>query len=184
MPKYKFGKITRPIEFAYFSNAMEKGEFKKYIHKSFLVFLFWFGVRISEVLERIKEDFTVENKILIVNIPAKKGGQREALQIDLSLPYAYLILERWKKTRRGRRLWPFTARTGERIVKRAMGEKYYPHFFRLNRSVHFLDDPTTTIPEMLAWFGWKSHTTIDSYIGYSSRHVDRQRERLRREFET
>lgn len=45
----------------------------------------------------------------------------------------------------------------------------------------FLDDPSTTIAEMKAWFGWKTTKTIDDYVGYSKRHICRQSSRLRRE---
>lgn len=65
-----------------------------------------------------------------------------------------------------------------------MGNKYYPHFFRLNRAVGFLDDPTTTTPEMIAWFGWKRIETINEYMGFSKRHVDTQRKRLNKVVET
>lgn len=181
--KYKHGKITTTIDFKTFDYAMKHGEFKKHRHKSFLAFLYWLGVRVSEALERTKEDFKLVDNILIIDAPAKKGGKRLPLEIDSDLPYVDLIVEQWKKTRKGRRLWTFDPRTARRIVKRAMGEKYYPHFFRLNRVVHFLDDPKSTIPEMQAWFGWRSVKAIESYMGFSHRHIETQRRRLRREIE-
>jgi len=141
-------------------------------------------VRKSEALERVKEDFTVKDGLLIVDAPAKKGGQREPLEVDADLPYIDLIIEQLEKTRKTRRLWRFSERTAINVVKRALGEKYYPHFLRLNRSTKFLEDPTTTLPEMKAWFGWKSAQTIDKYIGYSRRDIRKQSKRLRREVET
>ena len=60
---------------------------------------------------------------------------------------------------------------------------HYPHFFRLNRAVNFLNDPTTTTPEMLAWFGWRNIATINRYLGYSKRHLDKQAQRLRKELQ-
>jgi len=45
----------------------------------------------------------------------------------------------------------------------------------------FLGDPTTTIPEMKAWFGWKAAKTVNPYIGYIRRRIHIQRERLEME---
>jgi hypothetical protein len=51
---------------------------------------------------------------------------------------------------------------------------------RLNRATQFLEDLTTTLPEMRAWFGWKAAKTVDPYIRYSGRHIRRQRSRLKK----
>ena len=96
-----------------------------------------------------------------------------------------VIVKKVNKTRRTlvnptRRVWNISGPTAWRIVKRVM-PKHYPHFFRLNRATRFLEDPETTIPEMMAWFGWKASKTVDPYIGYSRRHIRKQRERLARE---
>jgi hypothetical protein len=157
-------------------------------HKSFIAFLYWFGVRKAEALERIAEDFLVKDNLLIVDAAPKKGGQREPLEIPTNYPYVDLILKKIEKTRRSPdnaegRIWNFSPRTAITIVKRVMGDRYYPHFFRLNRATRFLEDPTTTLPEMKAWFGWKAAKTVDPYIGYSRRHIRRQRQRLKQELE-
>jgi len=191
LPSYKYGKITAPIDFQTFRDAMENGRFAKgkaLSHKSFLAFLYWFGVRKAEALERTKEDFLITDGLLIVNARPKKGGERESLEIPVDYPYADLIIENVKRTRHSPRnedgrVWDFSPRTAINIVKRALGDRYYPHFFRLNRATRFLEDPTTTLPEMKAWFGWRAAKTVDPYIGYSRRHIRRQRERLRRELE-
>jgi len=191
LPKYKYGKITAPIDFKTFQDAMENGKFvksKMLSHKSFLAFLYWFGVRKAEALERTKEDFLIKDGLLIVNATPKKGGEREPLEVSVDYPYVDLIVEKVKKTKhtlrnKEGRVWNFSSRTAINIVKRAMGDRYYPHFFRLNRATRFLEDPTTTLPEMKAWFGWKAAKTVDPYVGYSRRHIRRQRERLKRELE-
>jgi len=185
LPKYKYGKITAPIDFPAFKETMENGHFAKgkaLSHKSFLAFLYWFGVRKAEALERRKEDFLVKDGLLIVDATPKKGGEREPLEVPVSLPYVDLIIRNSRQTKEGR-VWNFSPRTAINIVKRAMGDRYYPHFFRLNRATRFLEDPTTTLPEMKAWFGWKAAKTVDPYIGYSRRHIRKQRERLKMELE-
>ena len=192
MPKYKYGKITTPIDFQTFKEAMENGNFvkgKMLSHKSFLAFLYWFGVRKVEALERRKEDFLIKDGLLIVDATPKKGGEREPLEVPVYYPYVDLIIKNVKQTRRSPRneegrVWNFSPRTAINIVKRAMGDRYYPHFFRLNRATRFLEDPTTTLPEMKAWFGWKAAKTVDPYIGYSRRHIRKQRERLKMELDS
>jgi len=181
LPTYSHGKQTSPIEFATFKKAMNQGRFSQRNHKSFLAFLYWFGVRRGEALRLEREHFKLEDSILIVACEPEKGGERGDLEIDASLPFVDLIIKQVNLTRQGDRVWKFCERTAVRIVKRAMGQKYYPHFFRLNRATRFLDDPTTTIPEMKAWFGWKASKTIDVYIGFSKRHIRRQRKRLTKE---
>ena len=51
----------------------------------------------------------------------------------------------------------------------------------LNRATKFLDDPSTTIPEMKAWFGWRATKAVDNYIEISKRYIRRQSSRLRGE---
>ncbi len=187
MSKYKHGKQTTPINFEDFKRIMDEGKFVRPSHKTFLAFLYWTGVRQSEALERIKEDFKKEDGFLIIYCPAKKQGKREFLKIPLDLPYVNLIVEQVEKTRKTRknptrRVWNIDASTAWRIVKRVM-PNHYPHFFRLNRAVNFLNDPTTTTPEMLAWFGWRNIATINKYLGFSERHLDKQASRLRKEVE-
>jgi len=178
--KYKYGKQTAPISLSDFKKIMEKKKFvKSNYHRSYLAFLYWFGVRRSEAFERVKEDFTVNNGFLVVNCPAKKRGYRKTLKAPVDLPFLNLIIAQVQKTKRGR-VWKFSESTAYRIVKRVM-PRHYPHFFRLNRAVHFLDDPTTTVPEMQSWFGWRQVASINKYLGYSERHLDRQAERLRSE---
>lgn len=188
--RYKHGKQTRPIDLATFKTIMENGRHtrgKKLRDKSLLAFLYWFGVRRSEAIERVKEDFKVEGELLIVNCPPKKGGERDPLEVPVSYPYVDLILRQVEKTRRTlrnptRRVWNTDEVTAWRIVKRVM-PKHYPHFFRLSRATRFLEDPTTTIPEMMSWFGWKAAKTVDPYIGHSRRYIQKQRQRLARELE-
>lgn len=183
---YKYGKQTNPIDFQTFKKLMDNGKFVEPLRdKSFLAFLYWFGVRRAEALERVKGDFKIKDGLLIVNATPKKGGEREPLEVPVDYPYVDLIIKQLNKTRRTlanptRRVWNISGPTAWRIVKRVM-PKHYPHFFRLNRATRFLEDPTTTLPEMMAWFGWKAAKTIDPYIGYSRRHIRKQRERLGRE---
>lgn len=179
MPKYKQGKLTQPIELDFMKEVLESNRFKKPGHRSYLAFVYLTGCRRQEALNTIKEDFSKDPSILTINIPALKHGVRNTLELSLDMPFMDLILEQIDRTKPGRKVWSFSSRTALRAVKEAMGPKFYTHFLRLNRSVHFLDDPTTTDPEMQAWFGWKRRETINSYMGFSKRHLDKQASRLR-----
>jgi hypothetical protein len=165
---------------------MENGTFLGGRHESFLSFLYWSGVRRREALERLGKHFHVESEILFVDItppgydPLKHGALRAPLELDIDLPYLDIVLSDVAQTGRNERVWSFSETTAWRIVKRVFPKKY-PHFFRLNRATRFLEDPTTTIPEMKAWFGWKDTKTISSYIGLSPRYQRAGRMRLRRE---
>lgn len=192
LPKYKHGKITTPIDFKTFKECMENPEWKRkrrgfnqqkiVSYKSFLAFLYWFGIRKSEVLSLTKNDFDLKDGLLIVDVKAKKRGHREPLEIPIGFPYVNIILIHLEGIEEGR-VWRFSPRTAINIVKYVMGDRYYPHFFRLNRATRFLEDSTTTLPEMKAWFGWKSSKSVDPYIGYSRRYIHTQRERLSKELE-
>lgn len=182
MPKYKYGKQEEWIAFEGFQRTMENGKFIKPLRdKSYLAFLYWAGPRRSGAIERIKEDFQVQKRVLTVNIPPKKGGLKAPpIEIPLDLPYVHLIVKQVKKAKPGERVWPISPVTAWRIVKRVM-PKHYPHFFRGNRATAFLDDPTTTTPQMMTWFRWRSSRTVDNYILKSKRHIRKQAARLRRE---
>lgn len=182
MPFYKHGKQMEPIDFEIFKEYMEGGDFKQGdYHRSFLAFIYWLGIRKWEALARKREDFTITEDIVFVNVPPlKKGMPRPPLEMDSDLPYVNLIIEQVLGTPVGSRVWSFGESTAWRIVKR-VDERKYPHYFRLNRCTRMLDDPETTIPEVKSWFGWRSAETVSHYIGMSRRHIVKGRTRLRRE---
>jgi integrase len=178
--RYKQGKQTQPIEFQDFQKVIQEGKFKKQSHRSLLAFLYLTGVRVSEALGCTKEDFVFhEDGTVDIKIPSLKHGTREYLKLHMTLPFMSLIWEQVKRAKAGRKVWSFSDRTAERAVKLAMGDKYYPHFFRLNRAVHFLDDATTSTPDMLSWFGWRNIRSINPYLGFSTRHLNAQLARLK-----
>ena len=92
--------------------------------------------------------------------------ERTPFQLDSSLPYVGLLVKRIEKTRTGRRVFPFSSFTAWVIVKRVL-PSHYPHFFRLNRTVKFLNNPKITVDEIRQWMAWKRLSTVESYIGYS-----------------
>ena len=146
---------------------MEKGHFargKRLLHRSFLAFLYWFGVRKQEALNRVKEDFRIQGNSLYVHVPPlKHGKKRPDLSISVDAPYVDLIIKQVKRTRSGQSVWNLSPTTAWRIVSRVL-PKHYPHFFRLNRCVNFLNTPGNTIAGVQSWFGWNRIETVNSYV--------------------
>lgn len=186
MGKYKHGKITDTIDLDFLKDRMEKGVFIDELRdKSFIAFLYWTGVRKSEALERVKEDFKITDTDLIVDFHQRKkhGLETPPLEIPLDLPYVNLIVEQVRKTHHGKRVWDFNGITAWRIIKRAFGERFYPHFLRLNRITRMFDNPETTIPEMRSWTGLKTVKALEIYIGYSKRRMQKAKARLKEEID-
>lgn len=182
MPKYKNGKNTTPITFEFFKKRMSNADFAPFAkvrNISLLAVLYYSGARVSQILELRKEDCKTEDGYLYLRLKPKKKGRKANPKISLDLPYMNYVKKQLRKTSKGELVWNISRQAVWVLVKQTMGKRFYPHFMRLNRATHFLEDPETTLPEMLAWFGWKSTKTVDSYIGYTSRHVDAQAERLK-----
>jgi len=171
IPRYKAGKQTKELTKEEFWKVMEKGRFIKRMHRAFLVLLYYIGCRKIEALRLRKERFKVKGDILFCDIPAVKGGiERNPFQLALSLPYIDELCACIEKTRKGKRVFPFTEFTAWLIVKRVL-PKHYPHFFRLNRTVKFLNNPNITTNEIRQWMAWKRLATVESYVGYSERTI-------------
>ncbi len=184
MPVYKHGKQKETIDLETFRRWIRKldGSPQPLRDKSLLAFLYWFGVRKEEALERVKEDFSVKGGIMTVNAPPMKSGERPPLEIPADLPFVNLIIKQVEETKPRQRVWPISPVTAWRIVKK-VSERHYPHFFRLNRATQFLNDPEITIPQVKTWFAWKRIETVNKYIGYSKRHIRQMAPRLRNEVE-
>jgi len=178
MPIYKHGKQKKEMPKEEFFKLLEKGHFVKRMHKAFLVLLYYIGCRVSEVIELKKENFKVGDSLLTVDVKAKKHGiERSAFQLNITLPYVKLIVDRVQTTRKGRRVFPMCRATAWLVVKRVAPKKY-PHFFRLNRTVKFLNNPKVTLNEIRQWMAWKSLDTINNYLGYSERTIGKLSEEL------
>ena len=55
------------------------------------------------------------------------------------------------------------------IAKHVLGEKYYPHFLRLNRLTDICSDPTASLTRLKSFSGIKSTRVIDGYLGTSKK---------------
>lgn len=183
--KYLHGKQAETMTFEEFDKALRFNKHLSLKYLSFLAFLYLAGCRLNEALSRVKKDFNIEDNVLVLTIPATKKGEREFLEFDLSWPYVKeFIIPHVEKVRAdNNRIWNFTDRTGERLVKKVFGDKYYPHYFRLNAAVSFCRNPDTSIQDIKAWFGWRRIETINEYMGLARRDVSEARKKRGMEFE-
>jgi len=172
MGKYKHGKQLREMTKEEFYQHVESGNFVKFSHKVFLILLYYVGCRVTEALRLTRDKFKVTKSIVYAEIKAEKGGiQRPAFELNRSLPYVELLVKRVEAVQDNKLVFPFNRVTGWLIVKRACGENFYPHFFRLNRTVKFLNNPQVTLDEIRQWMAWKSIDTVNNYLGYSERTI-------------
>lgn len=183
--KYLHGKQTETMNFEDFDKTLRSNKYLSLEYQSFLTFLYLTGCRLNEVLSRNKRDFIIEDDLLVVTIPASKKGERDFLELELSWPYVSEFIVPYVESVRGKdkRVWQFTARTAQRLVKKIFGDKYYPHYFRLNAAVSFCRNPDTSIQNIKAWFGWKRIETINKYMGLARRDVSEARKKRGVEFE-
>jgi len=190
--RYKFGKITKPIDVPVFLKLEERvlvvdrsGYSAEFI-QALIALFYWTGLRKTEVLGRkpieyrvkagvrqgkshpglLKEDFQVQKDALYVysvgEMVLKHGDRQAPLVISLKLPYAPLIKQQWEKTEPGHRVFNIPYIMFWRICKK-IDPKFTPHFFRHNRITKFCGNPDLSLSEICAWSGL-SPETVAGYM--------------------
>lgn len=181
MGKYKEGKKTEAINQADFQKILDTGLYvKPQLHRALIVILYYSGARISEILALKREHFAISTEqkktLAVVIAPIKRGVLRGAFLLDLEKPGVQILANVVSKIKGSRRIFPFTRVTAWYIVKRATfssGFNFYPHYFRLNRCVRFLDQRDISLNEIRQWFGWNRIDTVNNYLGYSKRTTEK-----------
>jgi integrase len=199
--RYKYGKIDKPIDLDIFKILLERvpkvdrSGYSTEVIQALLALLYWTGLRKTEVLGRkeihyrvkagfkigkphpglLKEDMRLEDEALFVfstGDKVLKHGKREApLVLRLDLPYVDLIVERWRNTRPGSRVFPISYITFWRICKR-VDPKFAPHFLRHNRVTKFSANPKLSLADICAWTGL-SPQTVSTYMMRAGRYTKR-----------
>lgn len=166
--KYKTGKPDQEITEEDYQIALaNKQNFADpLMHKSYLAITFWIGSRKTEALEIFKEDIHQEGSSLFVKIPAKKHGQRGG-EIELPLNWlgVDLIKLQWQKTKKGRKIWPFSPATAWRIIKRIWPDKS-PHHLRyrvITKLRRLRDQGKVTTDDIKSYTGIRRDSTIEGY---------------------
>lgn len=133
-------------------------------HKGLVALLYYSGVRISEVLRAVREQFYLKELDLLFNVgprlKRKDGLITPPLNFPLEAPYVGDIWATVKKTQSTRRVFPYCRKTGYNIVRRVFE---YPHYFRLSRITWFFDQGFT-LAEVHSWTGL-SLKALEFYIG-------------------
>lgn len=134
--------------------------------KSFLAFSFLVGTRKMEPTGMLKEDMVITETHIHAMVPVFKHGERaDVLRIRRSNVGAELIVEQWKKTKKGKKIWDISPSTAYRIIKRALG--VCPHWLRHNWiTMHqriLPGSPSEVDRKIMSWTGHKRRESLDSY---------------------
>lgn len=195
MPRYKYGKIEKTIGLDILDKLMERvkyvdrsGYSVEFI-QALIALFYWTGFRRSEILGDkghkwklkdgtikkskpfpglLKENMWMDDRYLYVYQKARKHGKRDApVVLPLNLPYVDLIVQQWKRTKPGQKIFPISYVTFWRILKR-IDPKIYPHFFALNRISKLAKNPNVSMAEICAWTG-KTPKTVAYYMAREGR---------------
>jgi len=163
MPWYrKEGKIQTPLTDQEFIDGMTKGKFLKPKHQGYVALLYYSAVRKTEALRAIKEQFVLNHKFIVFSVGKrlKHGIETPALRIPIEAPFAEAIWQAVENTEKGKRVFPYSAKTGYNIVNRVFK---YPHLFRLSRITNFFLEGWT-LAQVHSWTGL-TLKALDYYIG-------------------
>lgn len=193
MPIYKHGKQHDIMSF---QEVKQKVIDKKLSisEESFFWILYYTGCRKSEAYERTTKDFKITDTHLIIDFHQRKKGGATVDPIELPLHWygvdkivelvekvqqrkphrkAVYVYEDKKRTRQVKKArWVFLniqSTKAWEIIKKVLGEKYYPHFLRLNRLSEIGSDPTASLLRLKSFSGIRSARVLDDYLGTSKK---------------
>jgi hypothetical protein len=126
----------------------------------------------------VKEDIELQGEYLrIKSYEVRKHGLREApLWLPVDKPGVRALIEVWESALPSERIFPIGTTMAWRLVRQVSGK--YIHYYRLNRATQFASHPSTTIDDLLSWFGWRDATTIKSYLARGGRQTKEMSDRL------
>lgn len=168
MPKYKFQR----------DDILSKSEVEAMVAvadppmKALIGFLYIFGCRISEALNLVKTDVTVNKKTVVVRLLTLKRKERGAVlphrlnTVKMGAPFLDVFLAHLGMVSEGK-IWRMSRVTAWRRIKK-LNPKCSPHIFRHTRATKFAL-AGADIPELWAWFNWVDMNTGAKYIHASGR---------------
>jgi integrase len=135
--------------------------------QAFTALLYYTGVRVGELLRAFKEQFKVDDGLLVFDVGPREKTKRltSPLVIPLSAPLMQGVLFTIQHTRKGKRVFDFDRSTAWRLMNQYF--QAYPHFFRLNRITQFAI-AGFSLPEIISWSGHKNVSGLDPYIGQAN----------------
>lgn len=177
MGKYKHGKPDEEIQLEDFKNRLNKSKLP-IRQKAYLVILYWLGCRRSEPLVILKEDLEEKDNRLFISIHyrldnkgekilfsrAKRGQAGGPVELPLEKFGVNLIKEVWQTTKKGKKLFPFSDKTGYRAFKNLYPERT-PHWARYTRITRLRKrlGKDLTVDGIKSFTGIRRDTTIQNY---------------------
>jgi integrase len=175
--KYADGKPDREISHEEFVDAIGNAKIPKE-QRAFIVLLYWVGCRCSEPLVILREDIEEKDNRLYISIHyrrdakgeripfsrAKRGQAAGPTELPLENFGVDLIKEIWQKTKSGKKVFPFTAKTGYRAFKEVFPKKT-PHWVRYTRITRLRKrlGIDLTIDGIKSFTGIRRDSTIENY---------------------
>lgn len=205
--RYKHGKQTELLTHAEFCKKTEAVDLPLE-QEAFLWLLYYAGCRKSEAYELTVEQVRILGGDVVVDFGERKkhGARVDPLSFPVDWPGVLVIaaqyeavkdhrarykkvwfqaaknIKAWKEIKR-KWLFPHVqSTTAWEIVKRVLGDKYYPHYLRLNRLSEIGSDPESNIIRLKSWSGIKSIGALEAYLGTSRREQEAAREFLNKRF--
>ena len=181
--RYKHGKqddILDLDEYIKKMDAVDDMTFHNRRKKAGVALGFWGGARNSENRMLQNKDFqfaedTNGNELLRVTIFRLKKGrqitkQEATFPIELRTDWNYVpdIIKWIEKYSPNERPWKVSRRSWLNWHKEILGEKFYPHYLRLNTISVMCSDPRFSIAEIRAFTGLHL-ATIENYLSKSRR---------------
>ena len=139
--------------------------------RAFMAVLYETGARLFEVLNLRRQDVVESDYGFEVVIRDSKSLPRNVLVIK----YAWL-LKLWLRHCQGERLFSFSERKAENIVRAAaeragIGKRVTPHILRHSRATHMIGKRILSESEAMLWFGWRTRSMLDRYVHLTMRSV-------------
>lgn len=171
--KYKHGKPDAELSVDEVQAAIEKHR-PRLRYRAYVWLLYWIGLRRSEPMFIVKEHVEEKEGSLFITITVdpeipysrlKHGIAGGKIELPLKLEGVQEIKELWQKTRKGRRLFNFTDKTGYNVIKQLFPHKS-PHWFRHNRITQIrkkIDGKKITLDDVKAFTGLRSDKTVAHY---------------------
>jgi len=193
MPKYLHGKQNNIISFQEVKQKVIDTNLS-ISEEAYFWLLYYCGVRKSEAYERVVNDLKLTETHFIIDFHKRKkhGAEVEPLALPRRWYGVNKIVEvavrAAKRKPRNKTLFQYSkdqvtkvvkkdywlfpkigSTKAWQIVKKVLGEKYYPHFLRLNRLTEIGSDPTANLTRLKDFSGIKSVKSLSAYLGVSQK---------------
>lgn len=172
MGKYKHGKPDKEISLQDFKQKLLASKLP-IRQRAYLVLLYWLGARRSEPLKILKEDIEAREGSIYISIHwhrekkfsrAKRGQAGGPIELPLNYFGVDFVKFVWQKTRKGKKVFPFSDVTGYRALKQLWPKKS-PHWLRYNRVTKLRKKlgQELTIDSIKSFTGIRRDRTIQDY---------------------